>query len=268
MKLKRFNEKFNENKMGLIEIYQDTKERVLSGEIKTVADILYNFGGGGVTTKHKVEEINSLNRGNFIPNIQTINSDTVSAALTYSKLGKTAILNMASAKRPGGGVENGARAQEECLFRCSNLFNLIDESYYPLGINEGLYTTDAIFFKDKDYNLIDPFKVDVITVPALNLNNSAKYDNLNLVSDYDKITKDKIRLMFYLAKKNGCENIILGAWGCGVFKNNPVDIARLFEEVMYERKSDYSSSFKNIIFAVINDHNSVSDNFDVFLKYF
>lgn len=106
---------------------------------------------------------------------------------------------------------------------------------------------------------------------ALNLNSNAKYDNLDLISD-DKITKDKIRLMFYLAKKNKCENIILGAWGCGVFKNNPLDIAKLFQEVMYERKSlidnDYSSSFKNIIFAVINDHNSVSDNFDVFFKYF
>ena len=33
-----------------------------------------------------------------------------------------AILNMASAYRPGGGVMNGARTQEECSLRRSNLF--------------------------------------------------------------------------------------------------------------------------------------------------
>jgi len=50
---------------------------------------------------------------------------------------------MASYKRPGG-VRNGARAQEECLFRCSNLIQVVPNSFYPLKENEALYTKDVI----------------------------------------------------------------------------------------------------------------------------
>jgi uncharacterized protein (TIGR02452 family) len=222
-----------------------------------------------ITSKHNTNSI-SVPRGETIANIQTINSDTVSAALEYSRKGRTAILNMASFKRPGGGVANGAKAQEECLFRCSNLSKVISNEFYPLGVNEGLYTRDAVFFKDFNYNQIEPFMVDVITVAAINL---SKEDNPKEILDsYDVIMMDKMRLMFDMALQNGCKNIILGAWGCGVFSNNPVNIASMFEEVMMKRKnrvdSTYHECFENIIFAVINDHNSVGDNYDVFSKFF
>ncbi len=246
------------NKEELIAVFEDTKMIVESTPEFQLSK----------TTKHTTDSI-SAPSGEFISNIETINSDTVSAALKYSKIGKTAILNMASYKRPGGGVANGAKAQEEALFRCSNLFKVIPESLYPLNVNEGLYTKDAIFFKDFHYSNIDPFKVDVITVAAINLN---KENPKDVINNYDNITKNKMRLMFDLACKNGCQNIILGAWGCGVFDNNPVDIARMFEEVIMERKNSlssiYADCFENIIFAVINDHNSVGDNFDVFQKFF
>lgn len=249
------------NKVELINVFIDTMEMVNSKTINT----------NSITSKHVVSEY-TINSNNSICNIQTINSDTVSAALEYSKKGKTCILNMASAKRPGGGVVNGAQAQEECLFRCSNLFETISENFYPIKHSEGIYTSDAVFFKDRYYNNINPFTVDVVTIPALNLNPNAKYDDLNIISDYDILMKDKIRLMFHLASKNGCRNIILGAWGCGVFKNNPIDVANLFQEVILEKKSrispSYSDCFDNIIFAVINDHNSVGNNFDIFFNYF
>lgn len=247
------------NKEQLISIFEDTKSIVESNPEFQISQ----------TIKHTVEGI-STPKGHTIANIQTINSDTVSTALEFSKKGRTAILNMASYKRPGGGVANGAKAQEECLFRCSNLYKSISNEQYPLNINEGLYTRDAVFFKDKDYGRIEPFKVDVITVAAINL---SKEDTPKEVLDsYDVVTMDKMRLMFDMALQNGCSNIILGAWGCGVFGNNPVNIASMFEEVIMKRKnridSSYHECFDNIIFAVINDHNSVGDNFDVFQKFF
>lgn len=246
------------NKIELVATFEDTQNTVNSNSEFQLSK----------TSKYIISDIIEPD-GNLIANIQTINSDTVSAASNFVRQGKTAILNMASYKRPGGGVANGAKAQEECLFRCSNLFNAIPNTFYPLDINEGLYTNDAVFFKDKDYNKIDPFKVDVITVAAINLN---KDNTQEVLDSYDTIMLNKIRLMFDMAYKNKCENIILGAWGCGVFNNNPIHVANMFEEAIMRRskitKHSYYECFKNIIFAVINDHNSVGDNFDVFQKFF
>lgn len=237
--------------MNLVEVFQDT--------LKNSEDLL-----DSITTKHTFSEINPARLTMFKPNISVVNSDSVSTLVEYSKLGKTCVLNMASYKRPGGGVYNGARAQEECLFRCSNLIQVVPISYYPLVEDEALYTKDAIFFKDKFYGQMDPVVCDVVTIAAINLNENAKYDPVQNVSDYRKITKDKIRLMISLAVKNGVENLILGAWGCGVFKNDPNLMSKYFSEVLIGE--GYSVDFKNIVFAVINDHNSVSNNYEIFYK--
>lgn len=237
--------------MNLVEVFQDTLENSTNLT-------------GSITSKHTFDEINSPRLTMYKPNISVINSDSVSALTEYSKLGKTCVLNMASYKRPGGGVRNGARAQEECLFRCSNLIQVVPNSFYPLEENEALYTKDSVFFKDKNYHYMDPVVCDVVTIAAINLNENAKYDPVQNVSDYRKLTKDKIRLMISLAAKNGVQNLILGAWGCGVFKNDPNVMSQYFAEVLIGE--GYSVDFKNIVFAIINDHNSVDNNYEIFYK--
>jgi uncharacterized protein (TIGR02452 family) len=241
--------------MNLVEVFQDT--------LKNSEDLL-----DSMTTKHTFSEINPARLTMFKPNISVINSDSVSALVEYSKTGKTCVLNMASYKRPGGGVYNGARAQEECLFRCSNLIHVVPNSFYPLQENEALYTKDAIFFKDKEYDYMDPVECDVVTIAALRLHGvigeDGKMSYESDVTDYRKITKDKIRLMVSLAAKNGVQNLILGAWGCGVFKNDPNLMSQYFSEVLIGE--GYSVDFKNVVFAVINDHNSVGNNYDIFYK--
>ena len=203
-------------------------------------------------------------------NISVINSDSVSALVKYYQSGKTCVLNMASYKRPGGGVRNGARAQEECLFRCSNLCTAIGTEHYPLEDTEALYTTDAVFFKDVEYDYIPEVKCDVVTIAALRLhgiigeNGEMSYESD--VADYRNITKNKIRLMLSLAAKHGVRNIILGAWGCGVFKNDPEIISSYFHEVLVQEC--YSGLFNQVVFAIINDHNSVGNNFGIFNNRF
>ncbi len=242
---------------NLVNVFQDTLEN--SKNINQ-----------SVTSKYTFDEILPAKLTMFKPNISVVNSDSVSALVEYSKLGKTCVLNMASYKRPGGGVYNGARAQEECLFRCSNLIHVVPNTFYPLQENEALYTKDAIFFKDKDYDYMEPVKCDVITIAALRLHGvigeSGEMSYESDVAEYRKITKDKIRLMISLAAKNGVQNIILGAWGCGVFKNDPKIISQYFSEVLVGE--GYNVDFKNVIFAVINDHNSVGNNFEIFNKQF
>jgi uncharacterized protein (TIGR02452 family) len=233
------------NMKNLIEVFEDTKQYTLDNNLIK-----------SKTTKHtflEIEPAQLLTKSN----ISVINSDTVSAAIEFSLLGKTALLNMASHKKPGGGVRNGARAQEECLFRCSNLSEVIPISHYPLQEDECLYTSDAVFFKDFNYDYIKPTEIDVITMAAINLN----VFELTDFKQYIKTNKDKIRLILSLAIKNGVKNIILGAWGCGVFKNNPAQIATFFKEVLDE---GYKSHFDNVVFAIINDHNSVDNNLEIF----
>ena len=238
---------------NLVDVFQDTLENS-----KNLTD--------STTSKHTFDEINPPRLTMFKDIISVINTDSVSAVVEYSKLGKTCVLNMASYKRPGGGVYNGARAQEECLFRCSNLIQVVPTSFYPLEVNEALYTKDAIFFKDKDYDYMEPVVCDVITIAAINLNENAKYDPVQNITDYRKITKDKIRLMISMASQNGVKNLIVGAWGCGVFNNDPTTMSQYFGEVLVGE--GYSVDFDNIVFAIINDHNSVGNNFDIFNNKF
>ena len=239
--------------MNLVSVFQDTLENS-----KNLKD--------STTSKHTFDETNPPRLTMFKDVISVINTDSVSAVVEYSKLGKTCVLNMASYKRPGGGVYNGARAQEECLFRCSNLIHVVPTSLYPLEVNEALYTKEAIFFKDKDYDYMEPVVCDVITIAAINLNENAKYDPVQNITEYRKITKDKIRLMVSLAAQNGVKNLILGAWGCGVFNNDPTTMSQYFSEVLVGE--GYSVDFDNIVFAIINDHNSVGNNFDIFNNHF
>jgi uncharacterized protein (TIGR02452 family) len=70
--------------------------------------------------------------------------------------------------------------------------------------------------------------------------------------------------MLSLAIKNNTKNIILGAWGCGVFKNDPDVISKLFYKILVIE--GYSNYFDSVVFAIINDRNSVGNNFDIFYQ--
>jgi uncharacterized protein (TIGR02452 family) len=119
-----------------------------------------------------------------------------------------------------------------------------------------IYTEGAIFFKNKDYLYIDNIECDVVTIPAINLNSSD--NNIN----YEQVTKNKIRLMLSLAIKHNAKIIILGAWGCGVFGNDPKIISQYFMDVLIGE--GYNLNFNKVVFAIINDHNSVDDNLEIF----
>jgi len=113
---------------------------------------------------------------------------------------------------------------------------------------------------------MEPVVCDVITIAAINLNENAKYDPVQNLTDYRNITKDKIRLMVSLAAQNKVKNLIVGSWGCGVFNNDPTTMSQYFSEVLIGE--GYSVDFDNIVFAIINDHNSVGNNFDIFNNHF
>ena len=238
------------NKQDLIDVYNNTT-KIFDSQPRISSS----------TKKYYTKDILPIERGDKECTVETVENDTVSTAREATRFGqRVGVLNMASAAVAGGGVRNGARAQEECLFRCSNLYSTVVQDFYPLKPDETLYSEGVQFIKDKDYNIIPGFTVDVCTIPALNLNQSAKYDDLSLVDNYEHITRLKIRLMLNLSYQNGCDTLVLGAFGCGVFKNDPLTMAKFFSDEL----KPYLSVFDFVYFAIINDHNSVGNNYSIF----
>ena len=182
---------------------------------------------------------------------------------------RIAVLNFASATDPGGGVTRGASAQEECLCRCSTLYPVLDtpqlkEAYYTpnrskdnLHDDTCIYTPDIVICKtDEDMpKRTDSFvTVDVISCAAPNL----RATPANIYNHEGKIilhiTKDELYELHYeramhilhAAHSSGADMVVLGAFGCGAFRNDPSVVAAAYRDVI-ER---YRHMFDIIEFAV------------------
>lgn len=187
---------------------------------------------------------------------------TFATARKYLHIGKIAVLNFANPEYPGGGVRNGAMAQEECLCRSSNLYpclcdaNVFNDFYeYHRNLKNTFYSDRLIYTKDitvfKDDNDIPQilpehmwFTVDVITCAAPYIA-KRKYTNSSALL---LLFKSRIRNIFEAARDNKADVIILGAFGCGAFKNPPLIVAEAFRQVICEQ--DYFKCFRQIVFAI------------------
>jgi uncharacterized protein (TIGR02452 family) len=229
----------------LIEVWLDTERRVINGEYP------HNLTYRGSSSKGSAF---FSNRNKYDTKISVENRDCIDVANDLVKTGKTCMLNMASYKHPGGGVKKGSMAQEEELARRSNLMWGLPIDAYPMKMTTVIYTNDVTFFKDSNYQIMPSFECDVITIAAINLN------GLNMPEDYEELMYDKICTMIFQAHMANCDNLVLSAFGCGVFKNDPTYVATLFKKALEE----YPGLFKNVSFAILNDRNSVGSNYEIF----
>lgn len=208
-----------------------------------------------------------------IPTIVEVqNIDSLYAGVQLKEQGyNPAVLNMASRRNPGGGVTTGAGAQEETLFRRTNLFRSLyqfapyAEQYgvkrshhqYPIDRNfGGVYTPNAIYFREseqKGYALLDePVSLSFITVAGMNRPDINKD---GMIADHHVgPIKNKIRTIFRMGLVHGHDSLVLGALGCGAFRNPPSHVARLFHEVMEEL--EFKNRYRLIVFAILDDHNA------------
>lgn len=198
--------------------------------------------------------------GDALPRITFMDDDTFTAASRYDN---ACCLNFASHKRPGGGylavmdIRGPIRTQEEDLFRRSNLPEIMDNdkvrAYYPLREAEGLYCSGVVVSKDKKLNPINPFITSVVTVPAV-VNPDMADGSMKVMTDLSEAIPAKHRLVirraeriFEIAAHNRHRVLILGAWGCGVFNNNPLVIANLFQRLITQ---EYVGLFDEVVFAI------------------
>lgn len=189
--------------------------------------------------------------------IYMVHGGTVNTAYEYADTSRVAMLNFANAVRYGGFVDEGSNAQEENICRCTNLFNVLGEEecqaeyYMPnlkelrnhpkvdLGTSRIIYSRGITIFKDDTtYAEKKPKKADVITCasPNAHLSNKVAFD----------IYTYRIEQIVLSALKNKAKTLVLGAWGCGAFGQNPYVMARAFAVVL----NKYNKLFDRLIFAI------------------
>ena len=173
-------------------------------------------------------------------------------------------LNFASAKNPGGGFLRGNRAQEEDLARASGLYACIGpvSGYYDANRNCGtcLYTHNMIYspkvpiFRDDDDQLLAaPHFVSIVTAPAVNAG-AMRRNEPEKMALIETMMLERIERILSVAVLHRHSTIILGAWGCGVFKNDPADVARWFYKQLVENVR-FHHAFSDIVFAVLDRSN-------------
>ncbi len=167
-------------------------------------------------------------------------------------------LNFASAKNPGGGFLGGAKAQEEDLARCSALYEclLTQRAYYDanrawgsaLYTDHMIYSPEVPFFRDEKLKLLDaPFVVSILTAPAPNAGAVWK----NHPEDGPQIRstlEDRAKKLLLVAADRGHRCLILGAWGCGAFHNDPQHVAEVF--AVHLASATFADVFDRVIFAI------------------
>lgn len=182
-------------------------------------------------------------------------------AVVEEKNGKIGVLNFASAKNPGGGFLGGASAQEESLARSSNLYEtqIKDKTMYDFNRNQSsflysdymIYSPNVLFWNDDNGNYFEkPFVADVITAPAPNKGAMIQHNRKEEIAVTEEVFKKRMDKVLAIAVKQNIDTLILGAWGCGVFRNESTDVAHLFKEIIEEK---YSGAFKKIVFAIYSD---------------
>jgi len=212
---------------------------------------------------------------NYKTKFSVINADCLETAEMLLKSGfNPCVLNLASGKNPGGGVMNGSAAQEENLFRRTNLFVSLyqfasyaeeygikkHENSYPLDKNtRGIYSKNITVFRGSEKNgyclLSKPFRLSFVTVPAVSHPELVLIENQYFLADkWIEPTKEKIRTILRIAGKYQHDSLVLGAFGCGAFANPPHHIAKLFREVFSE--NEFSTAFKYVVFSIFEDQNS------------
>lgn len=176
--------------------------------------------------------------------------DTLEAAglLVRSAHLRPAVLNLADDCFPTGNVDVGSTAQEECLCRCSTLSRHLDMAHYPIKDDELLYSRGVTVLKgpaSKGYAWVpERWDVDIISCPGIRhpiLTNGhlSEHDTERLLL--------KIRNIFRTAHAMGNDSLVLGALGCGAWRNPPEDVAAAFLRVCQE----HEGMFRRVEFAVL-----------------
>lgn len=176
--------------------------------------------------------------------------------------GRIGVLNFASARNPGGGYLRGARAQEEDLCRSALLYTCLIEApdYYAahraspdLAYSHRVIVSPEVpVVRGDSGELTEPFPVTFLTSPAPNAGELSRRSGPVDVRDLLVERADRV---VAAAARHEVRSLVLGAWGCGVFRNDPAEVAAAFGAAL----DRWGAAFDRVVFAVW-DRAAVSAN--------
>lgn len=212
--------------------------------------------------------------------IHVENMDTFEAArrLKTCDNEKVAVLNFANPVSPGGGVRRGARAQEEQLCLRSTLLRSLEsqiaEPYYvynqaasPTAGSDAVLLSETVeVFKDMQMNYLnESFVISVISCAAPMVSPfSHRLEDVSQEEMEDLLYRRILCILITLIVR-GHRRVVLGAWGCGVFCNDPEVVAKQFQRAFQTLEAEYY--FDEIMFAILSPGGE-NENLRAFRKVF
>jgi uncharacterized protein (TIGR02452 family) len=197
-----------------------------------------------------------------LPEIDVTNESTLQAA---RRRPNSAALVFASARNPGGGFLNGAQAQEESIARSSALYPYqlkAGDFYAHHRANDDLTYSDRVIYSpdvpvfrdDRGALLPQPYTVAFLTAAAPN-RGAVERNQPERAQHIPAILRRRAARVLQVAAAHGHQRLILGAWGCGVFANDPIAVSRAFRAAIDENRF-----FEHVVFAVLGTQNLVAFN--------
>ncbi|MER6677888.1 TIGR02452 family protein [Streptomyces sp. NPDC000983] len=173
----------------------------------------------------------------------------------------TAVLNFSSARNPGGGYLNGAQAQEEALCRASALYTClieVPEFYDHHRRHRDAFYTDRVIhspavpvFRDDRGRLLDePYLAGFLTSPAPNAG-VVRRTAPERAAALPRALAARAERVLEAAAAEGYRRLVLGAWGCGVFQNDPAQVAEAFRALLAPG-GRFADRFEQVVFGILD----------------
>ena len=219
------------------------------------------------------------------PTVDFLNQDAIDVALDLLSTGKSLrplVLNLADDIFAGGCVNQGSGAQEESLFRRTNYYqtlvnnsqsaqgtvrseNLVvegfqpseqDDALYPIENGEAVYSPEVTILKSSEETGWQVYPVDQRPVLAFVACPGLKYPEWivdeygehRLTSEDVQILKEKIGVIIQVAVQYKHDAIVLGALGCGAWRNPIKHVAEIFKSVL----DAYEGLVPYVVFAILS----------------
>ncbi|WP_189955459.1 TIGR02452 family protein [Streptomyces alanosinicus] len=172
-----------------------------------------------------------------------------------------AVLNFASARNPGGGYLNGAQAQEEALCRASALYTCllgVREFYDHHRAHRDPFYTDRVihspavpvFRDDRGRLLAEPYRAGFLTAAAPNAG-VVRRTAPQRAAELPGALAVRAERVLETAAAHGYGRLVLGAWGCGVFQNDPDQVAGAFRALLGPG-GRFARTFEHVVFGVLD----------------
>jgi len=247
----------------------DTGRYEVAGRTVDIAQSVRDcIAGTRYSEPEELAQIRDEVTGRPNPRIETqfevVNETTLSGAADLAEAaqdGRVGVLNFASAKNPGGGFLGGSQAQEESLARSSALYRsqLECPDFYEHHRNDRsllyshriIYSPGCPVFRgDAGDLLAEPYLVDFFTCPAPNAG-AVRRNQPDRAGRITTALHERIVLFLALASHLEVTDLVLGAWGCGVFRNDPAAVAEGFRNALC-REALFAGRFRRVRFSVLD----------------